>query len=239
MQLPNIIFIFLLAAAMLATYKSKKLTAPGILTGGIVAIAIYLGVGFIGIAMLGAFFVLSVLATSFGKSAKRKLNPEYNDPEQRDAGQVLANGGMAALLGTAAYYLQDQATVLVILTAAAFASATADTLSSELGTVFGRRFYNIVTLKPDQKGRDGVISLEGTLIGVAGSAVISLIYSLGFGWNINSLFIIIAGTIGNLTDSVLGATLERKNRLNNNAVNFLNTAVAVISCWIMIKVFHS
>ena len=36
------------------------------------------------------------------------------------------------------------------------------------------------------------------------------------------------GTVGNLTDSVLGATLERQQRLSNNAVNFLNTLVGAL-----------
>ncbi|WP_449437800.1 DUF92 domain-containing protein [Pedobacter steynii] len=38
--------------------------------------------------------------------------------------------------------------------------------------------------------------------------------------------VIAAGIIGNITDSLLGATLERKSYLNNDMVNFLNTLVA-------------
>jgi uncharacterized membrane protein len=37
----------------------------------------------------------------------------------------------------------------------------------------------------------------------------------------------LAGTVGNLFDSVLGASLERKKVVGNNLVNFLNTVVAV------------
>ncbi len=42
--------------------------------------------------------------------------------------------------------------------------------------VYGRRFFNIITLKPDGKGLDGVISMEGTLIGIAGCVIIAAIY---------------------------------------------------------------
>jgi uncharacterized membrane protein len=45
---------------------------------------------------------------------------------------------------------------------------------------------------------------------------------------LNLIWIIIAGTAGNLSDSVLGALLERKNIIGNNAVNFLNTFIAAL-----------
>src|SRR6202012_3094473 len=64
---------------------------------------------------------------------------------------------------------------------------------------------------------------EGVFIGVAGSAVIAAING-GPGWWI----VVLAGTVGNLTDSVLGAALERQGYLSNNAVNFFNTLVAAL-----------
>ena len=47
--------------------------------------------------------------------------------------------------------------------------------------------------------------------------------------------IIIAGTIGNIADSLLGATLEKKQAIKNDAVNFLNTSVAAFLAFIIAK----
>jgi uncharacterized protein (TIGR00297 family) len=234
MSTSALIFLILLIAAVFASYKTNKLTLAGSLTGGVVALAIFAGAGFTGISMLASFFILSVLATSHKKAEKRKIAANKHHPEKRNAGQVLANGGVAAIFGLLAYQMPLQAALFTVLMAAALASATADTLSSELGTVYGRRFYNIINFKPDEKGRDGVISIEGTLIGIAGSTIIAIVYALGLGWSNACFYIIIAGTIGNITDSVLGATLERKAYLNNDAVNFSNTAFSALTCWLII-----
>jgi uncharacterized protein (TIGR00297 family) len=232
MTIANITFIIILLAGCYASYIAGKLTLAGAVTGGVVALGIYLSVGFTGICMLGAFFVLSVLATAHKKNIKLKsIGSEQS--QKRDAFQVLANGGLAALIGLLGYILKVNVLLVAALVAAALASATADTLSSELGTVYGKRFYNITTLKPDEKGRDGVISLEGTLVGLAGSAVIAAIYSTSYGWSVTFVYILFAGTIGNIADSVLGATLERKGYINNNMVNFLNTVVSAVIYYVL------
>jgi uncharacterized protein (TIGR00297 family) len=83
-------------------------------------------------------------------------------------------------------------------------------------------------LRKDQRGLDGVISLEGTCLGIAGAIIIGIVYSLGFGWTDHAIWIVIGGAAGNIADSVLGATAERRGLLGNNAVNFLNTLTGAL-----------
>ncbi len=196
--------------------------------GGVIAIMIFSGAGYTGLSMLAAFFVFGTIATSWKKDEKQQVKSVKDQSVKRNSGQVIANGGVAAIMGVLVFFIPERTELLRLMMAASLASAMADTLSSELGIIYGRRFFNIITLRIEEKGLDGVISIEGTVIGIIGSAIIALIYGIGFGWDIRVLFIVIAGTIGNLSDSVLGALLERKHYLNNDAVNFLNTLIAAL-----------
>jgi uncharacterized protein (TIGR00297 family) len=224
--------LLIVTAGIIISVKAKKLTIWGGITGGVVAVLIFLGAGYTGISMLAVFFIAGTTATSWRKKEKQPLKSSV-DHTKRNAGQVLANGGIAAIAGVMICIISAKTELLRLMMAASLASAMADTLSSELGMLYGRRFYNIVSCKRDQRGLDGVISLEGTLIGIIGSAIIAMIYALGFGWTNAVWLILFAGTVGNLSDSVLGALLERKHYLNNDMVNFLNTLIAALAAGLL------
>ena len=221
-------FVLLLIAIVVASIAMKKLTIGGAFTGAVMAILIYLGFGYTGVSMLATFFILGTAATIWKKKEKAAVKVQHDQSTRRDAGQVVANGGVAGLMGAFSYFFPNESYLFNLMMAASLSSAMADTLSSELGMIYGRRFYNIISWKKDAKGLDGVISLEGTLIGLIGSAITALIYAMSLGWDRSFWIIILAGTIGNLSDSILGALLERKHLLTNNGVNFLNTVIAAL-----------
>ncbi|CAN5624674.1 hypothetical protein BH10BAC2_BH10BAC2_13250 [soil metagenome] len=222
--------IILLAAGMLLSVFLKKLTVTAAITGGIIGLLVFISAEYRGIIVMASFFMLGTAATSWKIKTKQRLGFAETNKGKRTAAQVIANAGVAAILGLLVWLVPEQKDILVLMIAATFSSATADTLSSELGNIYGSNFYNIITFKKDQRGLNGVVSLEGTLIGLSGSIIIAMIYSAGTGWNTaNAVIIIVAGTAGNLADSVIGATAERKNLLNNNGVNFLNTCIAAIT----------
>jgi len=220
---------------MAGAIVSKKLTVPAALTGGILGAIIFMGVGWIGIVMMSAFFLLGIVATSWKKNSKETLGLAQ-EKGRRNIGQVLANGGAAGILALLAICFAEYSQLFILMMAAAFSSATADTVSSELGSVYGSRFYDILSFKKGQRGLDGVISVEGLLFGIGGSILIAAIYAMADTWSPNFIWIILAGTIGNLADSYLGATLERRGTIGNNAVNFLNTAVAALAMWVLYKI---
>jgi uncharacterized protein (TIGR00297 family) len=231
--------LLILLTGMLLSIYFRKLTVPAAITGGIIGVLVFTGAGFTGIVMMAAFFILGSAATSWKIKTKHQLGLAETNKGRRTATQVTANAGVAAILGLLASLYPQQKDVLHLMMAAAFSSATADTLSSELGNICGSKFYNIITFKKDQRGLNGVVSLEGILLGLAGSMIIGIIYTTGLEWDItNALIVIIAGTTGNLSDSFLGATLERNQFLKNNAVNFMNTCAAAITGLFLYLLLH-
>jgi uncharacterized protein (TIGR00297 family) len=222
-------FVLMLLAAMVLTVVTKKLTVSASVVAGICGVAIYAGAGYTGIAMVAVFFTLGTFATRWKLNVKQAIGVAEENKGQRTAGQVIANAGVAAILGLLAYLNNEYVPLLQLMIAGSLASATADTLSSEMGNVYGRRYYNILSFKRDIRGRDGVVSLEGTLIGLLGSMVIAAVYAFGSGLLQNLMYVVAAGTLGNIADSILGATVERKGYLNNNAVNYLNTDIGAVA----------
>ncbi len=214
------IYLVIILVAVLSIWR-RKLTLAGGITAIILGIVIFLGTGVEGLTYIGIFFAAGVLATAHGRSKNRIRSGEPDLP--RTTSQVLANGGLASLLSLCAVFFPTLNYLFTFLIACSLSSAIADTLSSELGVIYGSRHYNSLTFKKDARGADGVISVEGTLIGIGASLLIALPYQFLFNRDFPFWMVLLAGAAGNYSDSVLGALVERKGVIGNDAVNFLNT----------------
>ena len=183
--------------------------------------------------------LLAFFSTRVGRTRKERLGTAEKHGG-RSAAQVAANLGVAALVSSELLQswvadahgfprLAPEQAPLLVAGLAALAEAAADTVSSELGQVFGGRPRMITTLGLAEPGTDGAISGAGTLAGVAAAAMVS-----GAGmWALRGDSRMFAaacagGVFGLLFDSLLGATLERRGWLNNDAVNFLSTLTAAV-----------
>lgn len=228
MILPENWFLGFLAAFALTigSLLTGKIDRLGAMVGGLITFALFLGSGWLGIGALTLFFVAGTLVSQFKKEQKKALELEQENEGKRTIINAVANGGVAAICGFLGWLMPDYQLVFEIAMLASIASATSDTFSSELGNVFGKRYYNIISWKADKRGLDGAISLEGTLAGLVGSALIGGLYVLFRGWDDYFFVVIIIGLLGNLSDSYFGATLQRKGFLNNHQVNLLSTFLA-------------
>jgi uncharacterized protein (TIGR00297 family) len=221
----TLVVLLILVTIMVICVRTKKLTIPAALLAGLIGCVVALGTGVTGFLSLIVFFGLGVWATSHRKDLKARITAEGVHPEGRKASQVFANGGVAAIVSLIACFDREHLELYSIMVAGSLASALADTWSSELGMVYGRHFFNICTFRREPKGLDGVISLEGTLIGMAGAGIVGILYDP---LTMGTLVVLVAGTMGNIADSLLGATLERRHVIGNDTVNFLNTLLAAL-----------
>ncbi|HEX5024935.1 MAG TPA: DUF92 domain-containing protein [Agriterribacter sp.] len=236
MYLSFIAGVALIITGMVISTWKQKLTPSAAVTGAALALLIFVGTGFGGLCLLASFFVLGVTATSWQLNRKIKSGLAENELGKRNARQVVANAGVPAILALLAILGMGDVAVLQLMIAASFSAAAADTVSSELGNIYGSRYYDILSLRKSVRGANGAVSWQGTIAGIIGSTFVAFVYCACAGWSLKKLLlIIVAGTIGNIADSILGTTLENKRILGNNAVNFLNTAIAALATFILYR----
>jgi uncharacterized protein (TIGR00297 family) len=228
---PELVERLLLGLAINSAFAGFALWQGSIdLAGGLsavlIGVAITVGLGLPGLFVMIAFFVLGSAATKLGYRVKHGRGIAQEKGGARGWRNAWANGGVAAFLAVMAALDPPRAGLYAIAYAAAVATAAADTCSSEIGKAYGRRTFLITTLRPVPPGTEGAISLEGTLGGFAGGALVAAVGALGglYSWPVAAL-VALAGLLGSLAESVIGTVAERKGWLDNDLLNALNTAL--------------
>ena len=216
-------------ALSLLSIFSGRVNFTGTIAGGLLATAIFLGGGWNAFSLLVTFFVVGTLATQFKFSWKVSMELAQAGGGKRGVIHAVSNVGVAATCCFLGWLTPEIAFLAKGMAAASLAAALSDTMSSELGNVYGSRFYNILGFKKDTRGADGVVSPEGTLFGLLGSTVIAVQYGALIDPTINVLWVFIGGFGGNILDSVLGASFQRKGLLNNHEVNIFNTLFGAVT----------
>lgn len=219
--------------AALVAWRTRRMDAAGAAVGWGLALAIFVGAGAAGLLWLLLFFVLGTSASRYRLEQKEHLGMAEGRRGRRSVANALGNAGVAALGGLVTWVGGVEAMPGAALVAGSLAAATADTLASELGNVWGRRYVHVLTFRPDQRGRDGVVSLEGTLAGAVGAVCLAVAFGASYGWG-GAGGVWLGGVVGNFVDSVLGATLQRRGYLDNHQVNFLGTAGGAAVAYVLV-----
>jgi len=217
------------AALAGAAWAARTVDLSGVAAGFLVGTVIYGFLGWRGWLLLVAFFVLGSAATKLGYRRKAAANLAQERGGRRGARHALANAGVATACAVFAA-LTPHPSLFAVAFAAAFATAAADTTASEIGQLLGRRTFLITTLRPVPRGTEGAVSLEGTLAGLGAAAAVGVLGAAVelYPWAC-VLPILGAAFVGTTFESVVGATLERRRLLDNEALNFLNTLVGALA----------
>jgi uncharacterized protein (TIGR00297 family) len=215
-------YVILLLIVGAFTYKRKALDFLGTLAMIVMGVIIIFSAGISWLLLILLFLILSLIATRHSKYYKQNLGIYEG---KRTAKNVISNGVVAFVMAAfGGYYLPFVGGFI-----GAIATATADTMASEIGILQKPRL--ITTLKKVDPGTDGAVSILGTGVGIIGAGIIGLAaFLLGI---ISDPFLslkiaIISGTIGCFMDSILGAVLEQRNFINNEHVNLLATITGAI-----------
>lgn len=200
-------FLLALIVAYLA-YRARSLNKSGAFAAVLVGTVVFGLGGWPWAVLLLLFFITSSALSRAFKQRKQGLNEKFSKGHERDAGQVLGNGGLATLF-VVVHALYPESGIGWAGFAASLAAVNADTWATELGVLNPTPPRMITDLrKRVEKGTSGGVSLFGTFAALLGALVIALPAAL-FAQNWGFLpLITIAGLGGSLFDSLLGATVQ-------------------------------
>jgi uncharacterized protein (TIGR00297 family) len=161
--------------------------------------------------VLIAFFVAATAVSRIGAQTKRIATGDMVDKGgARDAWQVLANGGPFAVAAVASVLWPSHQ--WQIFGIGAIAASSADTWSTEIGTLSSHTPRSIIGFRAVPPGTSGGVTWLGTCAAFGGAAIVALAAFL-LGWHRGAVCAALVGGFGgSLVDSILGGTLQVRRR---------------------------
>lgn len=213
-------------AVAFAGWAARTVSLSGVVAGVVIGTVIYACAGSGAWLLLLVAFAIAALTSRVGYRRKLQLGIAEERGGRRGAANAIANTGFAAGAALLAVISPYRVEALLAL-AAALAAGSSDTVASEIGKAFGRRTFLVVGLKPVPPGTSGALSFEGTAAGILAAAVLALfaVYA-GVVPRAFLPIVVVAAAAASVIESALGATLEGPRILNNDLLNFINTASA-------------
>ncbi|MDQ1909818.1 DUF92 domain-containing protein [Paenibacillus sp. GD4] len=156
-----------------AAYLKKSLSASGFAAAVAVGTLLY---AFGSLAWFGTlifFFITSSVLSKWKHARKAAAESGYAKSGRRDAGQVLANGGIGVLLclGYAMWPHPGWWAAFI----GVMATVTADTWATEVGGLSSAPPRSIISLKKVEPGTSGGVTLLGLLASAAGGLCIGAV----------------------------------------------------------------
>lgn len=193
-----------IAFVLLSVWR-RVLTLPGALLAMAMLLVILAFGGVAAAAYILVIFFLCALVHALNKKKKNR-----HSDGARGVRQVACNGLIGALL--LAVYGLWPCDALLVAYYAAIAEFFADTMASDIGTLFPGDPVDICRWRRVERGRSGGVSLMGTLASLGGCLIcflVSLLSEIGVA---GAAVAASAAFLGMLIDSVLGSLVQGKYR---------------------------
>jgi len=199
-MLDDIVLVQLVTGLLLSTiialvaFRKQALTVSGA-AGAILVGSVVFGFG--GWAwglVLVAFFAVSSTLSRHRSADKKRIADKFQKGSRRDLSQVLANGGLAAIVSV--LYLARPTPALLAAFLGAMATVNADTWGTEIGMLSPVAPRLLTTGRRVPAGTSGGV----TWLGTSASSPLQL------SWIIPTA--LVSGLLGSLFDSLLGATVQ-------------------------------
>ena len=219
----NWAYVLILFILGFITYRRKALDLFGSAVMIIMGVVIIFSAGANWLLLIILFLLMSLLATRYSKKYKRSLGQFEG---RRTSKNVISNGVVACFMAAFGGYYSPFVGGFI----GAIATATSDTLASEIG-VLDAHPRLITTFQSVAPGTNGAVSVLGAVVGIIGAAIIGFAaYLLGIvPFPLSAITVsIISGTVGCFMDSILGALFENRGLITNEHVNLMATIVGAI-----------
>ncbi|CAG8499393.1 1081_t:CDS:2, partial [Ambispora leptoticha] len=236
-------------------YLKKSLSTSGAVAAFLVGLGTMYNDWAVFPLLLLTFYFTGSRLTKLKAERKKKLDEEYLDGGQRSATQVFCNALWGTLIAAwHQYTFGDEritclfenpfSTKLFLLYLGHYATCNGDTWASEIGVLNKDWPILITTLKKVPPGTNGGVSPLGLAASLFGGSAIGIVAFVSIGlsggcdrwmWELIPIASL-AGLIGSLVDSVLGATVqktlysEKSHKIVHHA-RTVNENIKVISGW--------
>jgi uncharacterized protein (TIGR00297 family) len=220
MNIQRLLLGMLLSAAIGGLgYWRRALNLSGVVGAILIGTLIFGLGGWIWGLLLITFFISSSWLSHYRRADKEQAAEKFAKGSQRDIGQVLANGGLGAIL--AIVFANNPDPLLFAAFVGVMATVNADTWATELGILSRVPPRLITTGEVVAPGTSGGVTRLGTWAAIGGALLIgamataltqaaSLLGSLG--WSLQAVsypvLAVAGGLAGSLFDSLLGATVQ-------------------------------
>jgi uncharacterized protein (TIGR00297 family) len=236
----NAVVVNGLQAAALACIPKLPLTPGGLLHATILGTGLWTFLGVEGWLIGVVYLITGSIVTKIKMKDKEMRGIAEKRGGARGPENVWGSAATAMICALLTYFLPHYSAMLKVGFVASLATKLSDTFASEIGKAYGRNTYLITTLKMVPRGTEGAVSVEGTLAGVVGSVLITLLGStLGQISGVTAFVsCIIAAFLANAAESYIGATFQDDIPwLTNELVNLINTLIGALIAMTVYSVF--